>query len=211
MDRLTKLKAMKKMIIGLALALCAMISLSSCAVFSNWGENFARDWRGTTGVLKTYDEDGNTISSVKGNNLKIERNSDFDSSNSEGGSNKDSSVLSITVGNSHMHHVGSTMVLADEQLVDISAEVDTKFELESVDRSVPWLNEMKHRYSNLWQGKSQTVVIRSQSGKPVAVYAGNNVEVFATDIPKSTQLRVDGNHLLVYRADYTIYDDELLP
>ena len=53
-------------------------------------------------------------------------------------------------------------------------------------------------------------MIRSQDGTPIAVFAGDNVEVFATDVPKSTWFRVDGKLLLVYRCDYTTYDTALL-
>lgn len=37
-----------------------------------------------------------------------------------------------------------------------------------------------------------------------------NTEIFSSDIPKTTVFRVDGKMLLVYRADYTAYDSDLL-
>ncbi|OYX53471.1 hypothetical protein B7Y92_02920 [Candidatus Saccharibacteria bacterium 32-50-13] len=37
-----------------------------------------------------------------------------------------------------------------------------------------------------------------------------NTEIFSGDIPKTTVFRVDGKLLLVYRADYTAYDSDLL-
>ena len=37
-----------------------------------------------------------------------------------------------------------------------------------------------------------------------------NTEIFSSDIPKTTVFRVDGKLLLVYRADYTAYDPDLL-
>ena len=37
-----------------------------------------------------------------------------------------------------------------------------------------------------------------------------NTEIFSSDIPKTTVFRVDGKLLLVYRADYTAYDSDLL-
>ena len=47
-------------------------------------------------------------------------------------------------------------------------------------------------------------VLQSQAGKPLAVFAGDSVSSFATDIPKSTAFLVDGKYLLIYRADYDI-------
>lgn len=75
---------------------------------------------------------------------------------------------------------------------------------------MPWLNDIRERFQNLWKGKAKTIMIRSQNGTPLAVYAGDAVEIFATDMPKTTVFRVDGQYLLVYRADYTAYDSDLL-
>ena len=51
---------------------------------------------------------------------------------------------------------------------------------------------------------------RSQDGRPIAVYAANQVEIQGTAAPKSTMFRLDGKRLLAYRVDYTIYDNDLL-
>lgn len=53
-------------------------------------------------------------------------------------------------------------------------------------------------------------MIRSQAGKPIAVYAGNKVRVSATDMPSTTQINVDGHRLFIYRCDYSIYDMETI-
>ena len=45
---------------------------------------------------------------------------------------------------------------------------------------------------------------------PIAIYAGNQVEVAATDVPKSTLYRIDGKYLFVYRASITTPDSDLL-
>ncbi|MCM3273784.1 DUF5052 family protein [Paenibacillus elgii] len=54
------------------------------------------------------------------------------------------------------------------------------------------------------------ILIRSQSGQPLATFVGNKVSYFATDIDKSTAFLIDGKYLFIYRCDYTIYDLSLL-
>lgn len=204
--RLTKdTKFMKKKFAVLAMIVVAMFTLSSCALISKWGEDFARDWKGVSATMTTYDEDGQSIIKAHGGSLQIKRDEDFDtvSSGSDGtsSSNKDSQVLKITIGGETMHHVGSTLVLAEDGLEDLSPLFDSRFEIENKDRGVPVFNYILEKHRNMWQGKSKAVMIYSQSGKPIAVYAGKHVEQFATDVPKSTQFRIDGKLLLVYRAD----------
>lgn len=205
---------MKKKIALIAMITSVLLALTSCAVFSKWGEDFVRDWKGASATMTTYDEDGQSIIKVHGGALQIERDTDFDtsSSSSDGGSssNKDSQVLKISVGDQTMSHVGSTLVLAQDGLEDLSPLFDSRFEIENQDRGIPVLNHVIQKHTNLWQGKSKTVMIYSQSGKPIAVYAGKNVEQFATDVPKSTQFRIDGKLLLVYRADMTTVDNAIL-
>lgn len=102
------------------------------------------------------------------------------------------------------------MILAQEGLTDVTENSAATVLLENSQPGIPILNNFIEKHRNLWQGKSKTIMIRSQDGTPIAVYAGNQVEIFATDVPKSTWFRIDGKYLLVYRADYTTYDNDLL-
>lgn len=190
-------------------ALVTLSLLSGCAALSNWGESFARAWKGVSATLTTYDEDSQVMDRVHGTSFAITRDTRFDTSNSEG-SNQDSQVLLISVGSSHISHVGSSLVLAQDGLTDVMDEGNARVSLNNSDPGTPWLNNLIESHRNLWQGKGKTILIRSQNGTPLAVYAGSEVEIFKTEVPKSTQFRVDGKYLFVYRADYTVYDTELL-
>lgn len=116
----------------------------------------------------------------------------------------------ISLGDSHISHVGSTLVLAEDGIIDVTESIGTEVSFENSESGVPWLNNLIEYNRNLWQGKGKTLMVRSQDGTPVAVFVGDEVEVFATDVPKSTWFRIDGKYLLVYRADYTMYDNDLL-
>lgn len=203
--RVTKSRA-TLVVVGSAIV---ALLLSACAGFSAFGEGLNRALQGVSATMSTYDQYGNLVDEVHAISFQVSRDARFDSVDNDGKSNADSSVLLISVGDDHISHVGSTMVLAQDGLTKV-AGAETKIRFSNNEPGVPWLNNLFEYNRNLWKGKGKTILIRSQNGTPVAVYAGNEVEIFATDVPKSTCFRVDGMYLFVYRADYTVYDNALL-
>jgi outer membrane lipoprotein-sorting protein len=205
-----RIKAVAVMAIGIVVA----ILLSSCAAGAMFGEEINRAFNGVPATMTTYNQTGQKIDQVKGSSFRVTRDTRFDTttSNSDGtSSNKnDSQVLMISVGNSHISHVGSSMILAQDGLTEVTADTAATVELQNNQPGIPILNDIIEKHRNLWQGKSKTLMIRSQNGTPIAVYAGNQVEAFANDVPKSTAFRIDGKYLLVYRSDYTVYDNDLI-
>jgi hypothetical protein len=109
-----------------------------------------------------------------------------------------------------MQHVGSTLLMIEDGVINVSDQLPATVTIENNQRAIPFLNNIRQQFQNLWQGRARTVIVRSQNGSPIAIFAGNQVEYFATDVPKSTLLRIDGKYLLIYRSDYTIYDNALL-
>lgn len=204
---------LKNSLVKVSLLGCILLTvglLSGCAGLMHFGEQINKAWKGVPAVMSTYDQEGNKIDEIKGESFNFSRDKRFDTTNSEGTSNNDSSVLLISIGKSHISHVGSTMILAEKGLKDVTDKVDKRLALSNIEAGTPFINSFIENHRNLWSGKSKTLMIRSQDGLPVAVYSGNKVEIFPTDIPKSTWFRVDGKMLLVYRADYTVYDTDLI-
>lgn len=183
--------------------------LAACAAFSQQLGDLSAALKGRSGVMRTFDENSQVIDEVKGESFRFVRDTRFDTHNSEG-SNKDSGVVEITLGDSHIYHVGSTMIFAENGLVEVTSQLPASMRITNAKPGVPWLNDIREHFQNLWKGKAKTIMIRSQNGTPLAVYAGDAVEIFAADMPKTTVFRVDGQYLLVYRADYTVYDTDLL-
>lgn len=198
----------------LTLAACVVVIMtvtSGCAVFGAVGDSFDQAFNGMSATMSTYTQQGQLVDKVQSTSFRMTRDDTFDSVNSDGTSNSDSSVLLISIGSSNISHVGSSMVLAEHGLNDIAAQFGTAtVSLNNTQPGTPWLNDLIQKHRNLWAGKARTIMIRSQDGTPIAVFAGNKVETFATDVPKSTWFRVDDKNLLVYRADYTVYDTNLL-
>ena len=177
----------------------------------SWDQAF----NGIRGTLRTYDVNGVPADEIKGTSFRISRDDEFDTTDSEGKSANDSSVLLVSLGSHHMHFVGSTTILVQDGLNDVTSQVPAQFRFTNRDSGTPWLNDLKYRFSRYWKNVAKTVVIKSQFGTPLAVYTGTEVQLKSTDVPKSTWFRIKGadgktRTLWVYRATYSVVDTALL-
>ncbi|MGM9928109.1 MAG: DUF5052 family protein [Bacillus sp. (in: firmicutes)] len=194
----------------LIIAIICTFTLSGCNWFSNELGKLERALKGQEVIIQTYDEESNIIDRVEGKSVSINADEQFDLKDAEGNTVEKSSVISLTVGGNSMLHVGSSLIMHEKGLTDVFDEYAQKVNIENVDRSTPFINSMINEMKNLTTGKSKVILIRSQSGKPLATFVGDDVSYFATDIDKSTGLLIDDQYLFIYRCDYTIYDIDLL-
>ena len=200
---------MKKRIF-ISIILGATIVLSGC----NWLEmkfgNIKEQFVGRELTIQTYDENSQLIDRVQGKSVSIEADDDFSLKDTEGNTVEKSSVLNITVGGKQMLHVGSSLIAYEDGLEDLFDIYSQQVDLSNFNRSVPFINRMVNDLANYTTGKDKVVFIRSQSGQPLATFAGEDVSYYATEMDKSTGLLIDGHYLFIYRCDYTIYDMSLL-
>lgn len=205
---------MKRSTKFLPVGLMAVVALvlSGCASGAMSFEDFNRSWNGISATITTYDQDGQLLDKIQGQSLQVELDKRFTvtSTTSDGEIiSTPGDVLLISIGDKSISHVGSTMIWEEEGLKPIAGANGT-VSITNTDEGVPWLNNLLEYNQNLWQGSAKTILIRSQNGDPIAVYAANEVEIVGTSVPKSTMFRLDGKRLFVYRADYTVYDTALL-
>lgn len=191
-----------------AIAIGCLAPVAGCGAAS---DKFDQAFNGFHATMDTYNQYGQPVDEIKGSSFRVTRDSEFDTQDSKGNSNNDSKVLLISLGSNHIEHVGSTMILAQDGLVDITAQIPPEFRFTNTKPGTPWLNDLKYNFTRYWHGTSKTIMIRSQDGTPIKVYGGNSVQVLSTDVPSSTWFRIDGKTLFVYRADYTVVDNNLLP
>jgi hypothetical protein len=193
-----------------SMIVCTTIILSGC----NWIEmkfgNFKEQFVGRELTIQTYDENSQLIDRVQGKSVSIEADDKFSLKDTDGNTVEKSSVLNITVGGKQMLHVGSSLIAYEEGLEDLFDIYSQQVDLSNFDRSVPFINRMVNDLANYTTGKDKVVLIRSQSGQPLATFAGEDVSYYATEMDKSTGLLIDGHYLFIYRCDYTIYDTSLL-
>lgn len=181
-----------------------LVVLVGCQDLQIWFKGFEQTFKGLEMVMQTYDENSEIIDRIEGRSISIKRDKRFDSENSS------SQVLQITVGGSEVTHVGSSLVLYETGLENVFESYLQTVDVESLDRSIPFINRMVFDFKNGFTGKEKVILIRSQNGTPLATFAGDKVSLYATEVPQSTGLLVDGKYLFIYRCDYTIYDLALL-
>lgn len=202
---------MKNKKIGLLLVVFTIILLfSGCNYLNNEMGKMKEALRGRQATVETFDEDSKVIDKIQGESISITRDTKFDETDDEGNKIKNSSVIDITIGGKEMNHVGSSLILYEKGLTNIFDEYDKTVSIDNMDRSTPFINTMVNNMKNLTTGKSRVILIRSQSGKPLATFVGNNISSFSTDVPTSTGILIDNKYLFIYRCDYTIYDLSLL-
>lgn len=200
-----------KIILLIGTILLTTTLLSGC-IF-NWFDNelgkMMEAFRGRDAIIQTYDEDSNIIDRINGRSISIKADDTFEITDEKGNVISKSPVIKFTVGGKEMLHVGSSLILAEKGLPNVFEEYAKTNDVMNQDRSVPFLNQMLNKVKNYTVGMNKIILIRSQTGKPLATYVGDSVSHFATDIDKSTGLIVDGHYLFIYRCDYTIYDMDL--
>lgn len=197
---------MKKKLLGLIVLVGLTFTLSGCQDLTMLFKGYEESFKGLEMNIQTYDEESQLIDKVTGRSIMIERDSTFDSDIESA----DSSVLQITIGDKEIHHVGSSMIIAERGLTNVFDEYAKTVDVQNMERGIPVINSMINDFRNSFTGKNKVILIRSQNGTPLATYAGDNVSLYKTEVPKSTGFLIDGQYLFVYRCDYTVYDLDLL-
>lgn len=191
---------MKLRLLGLlSMFAVSLVILAGCQEMDSLTLDYKEQVEGLPGTIQTYDEESNMIDQVKGQSISIAGNSSFSDS-----------VLDITVGGRQMVHIGSTLIFYENGLVNVFDDFSKTVDIENLDRSTPIINRLVNQYESTFHGMSKVILIRSQSGKPLATFAGNQVSINSTSIDKMTKVTIDNKRMYIYRADYTIYDTSLL-
>ena len=191
---------MKKRFTVSAIALCMAISLCGCgaAVMERIIGELKGELVGNDYQVFEYDNFGNQVLQVSGN--KIAMSAEVDSAG------EPTSYIDITVDGYDWMHVGSTLVFAqngvdmitDFQIPEtIETDRDGSLGLIAADRFV-------NSYKNLF-GKSQVVLVSSQTGTPIGLFQGDNCNVsIPSMLPNATLVSIDGKLVYVHRANVDI-------
>lgn len=180
-----------------------LLTLAGCSNIQNWELSLRSKVGGLPLTVSTYDANGQKIDQIKAKSVDIHTDKKLSQKDESGKEN--SSVIDVDYGNKRMTHVGSTLI-AYEGLKNYGDLYNEKHvNVEEQNKSIPLLNTMYQDFKNDWNGNEKVVMIRSQLGMPIAVFAGKKVSIHKSDMKNSTQFVIDGHRLFVYRADYTIY------
>ncbi|WP_338209331.1 DUF5052 family protein [Lactiplantibacillus paraxiangfangensis] len=199
----------KKVAYGIVIAAVALL-LGGCQWIDDWTSDFKQQMVGLPMTVETYDDNAQKIDNIHGKSLSIERDTKFDQTNEKGTTTKESKVLDITLGGKQITHVGSSLIAYQNGLTNVLDKYPKRAEVTNNNPSLPFMNRFVNEYKNYFTGSKKVILIRSQTGQPLATFAGNKVSYKATSVPSSTSLLIDGKRLFVYRCDYTIYTRDAL-
>lgn len=201
-----------KKLVALATAATSLAALSSCALIDAAKLDLEKEIKGLPMTMTTYDQRCGTVDEVSAKGFSFKRAEEFDKSTGAD-STALGDVIELQVGKGTVYHVGSTMILRQDGLEDLTGSLPAEVRFQNQDPAQllqPWLNRIREDFAQVFRGKARILMIRSQDGTPCAIFAGDEVSVYSTDVPKSTEFVVDKKLLVVYRADYTVYDASLL-
>lgn len=209
---------MKKKIITTVLVIAlAAVSLCGCSLLDNEVNELNGSITGNTYDASFYSNEGVKFMEMSGQKIDLKSNIVKEQSwSSEGGwgyTKTLSSVVTVTIDGKEAENCGSTMIFAEKGLnpeVDFkSPEVIKSTTDGSLGENVIIANVVNKFKNNF--GKSRVVVIQSQLGDPICAYSGDKVywEV-CQDLPKTTKLMIDKKALYIHRANFQIFDKDLL-
>jgi hypothetical protein len=192
-----------------------VLALAGCE-----GAEFAVDdvkarWQGREATLYTYDNNsGHTTTKVTGKAIYPFHNSAFDTSDSEGNTEKGAWV-SVSVGKNVVDIVGSSALICDDG-VEMVPRTEVDIVAHSDDPAIPWLNVLKRNVSNAFTGQDRVVVIKTQNDVPVAVFTADSVTMVSgnEEIKNTTWFKVqDGgvsSYCWAYRVNAAVIDTAIL-
>ena len=204
---------MKKIIFML---LCFSLLLTGCSLVDESFKEFKGELVGNDFTVKSYDNYGNLISKAIGDSVELStfnEQSFLDSlrSQEQDFQESGSSVIEVLIDGEQMISVGNTMLFIEDG-IDYVEEFEQ--ELIKVDTqnglNIIGIDRLVNRFKNAF-GKGRVVVVCSQLGIPIAMFEGDKVRVtIPNDLPKTTLITIDGKSLYIHRANFQIFDTDML-
>ena len=218
-----------KKILSSILAVSMMISLCACggpstttitAPPTNVGEEPIK----ISYVADFFDNYGENWMSVEGTSFDISPNKVkeyyYDSDGSWISSWTTSSVMTVAIDNHNIETCGSTVLFYDTRLEKIETEIPKDINL-SEDDFYTVTTPGDWRYSDGWslqwwwdtyqqkntKPAARAVIIQSQNGDPICMFTGDKVTwEISRNLPKTTEIFIDGMPVYVHRANFAIVD-----
>lgn len=193
------------------LVILVSVALSGCAQIQNWMNNVREGLVGSDFTIIQYDHFGEPTMRIHGDSVAVgllenESNLDVESTGFE------SEVLELTVDRNQVFTVGDTCIIAEDGLDLVTDFSSINTDIDAADGLLAFISgdRLVNNFRNSI-GKEMVVIIKSQMGVPIGIYQGDDVYVSVPDdLPKTTQLTIDGKQLYIHRANYTIVERDML-
>lgn len=188
---------------------------SGCAAFSQRITELHGSIIGNTYTIDIFDNFGNKTLTTHGKKINVEPNVVEEQVYTDDGwgyTEIVSSVLTINIDGKQMITCGDTAIFYEDGLLP-----DYNFSLEQIYSEGSLAITETTLLSGLVNsikndiGKSEVIIIKSQTGAPIYVFSGDSVRwEIPENLPKFTRLIVDGKALYIHRANFQIIDKSLL-
>lgn len=223
---------MKKKLFLLVLLISVFLTSCSDEITTTIGSNDINEeeMQHLSYTTDFYNNFGERFLSVEGKSFSISPNKiktySWDSDGSWISSWEMSSIMTIKIDGKEIETCGSTVIFSDTRLIpcdiDFSNEIST---IESITDDSVLTTPSDLRFDdywkikwwfidkniNNWNGGSRLVIIQSQLGNPICMYSGNDVTWdIPKNLPKTTEIIIDGKELYIHRANFSIIDLNLL-
>lgn len=188
---------MKKKLLSIIVILTLTLSLASCKAISSSFKDFSAELIGLERVFNVYDDAGNLTMSVTGDNTNIEA-SDVEN------------VLLIEVDGSRWQHVGSTLIAYENGLDNYVDQYRDTLTLDGKGSgSITSIDSTINDFLSKTTGLSRIIIVKTQTGIPIAVFEGDKALVESSSLPNTTKILIDGKRLHIYRADLEVIETSL--
>ena len=128
--------------------------------------------------------------------------------------------MSIDIDGNKIESCGSTVLFYDTRLEKIDIDIPQNVDL-TTENSYSVTTPSDLRASDYWSlnwwfitknqsnttVRSRMVIIQSQNGDPICMFNGDNVSwEVSRNLPKTTEIMIDGMPVYVHRANFAIVD-----
>ena len=220
---------MKRTISLILASILIILMCSSCDIENSTTIESSDDAVQVSYIAEFYDNHGSQWLSVEGTSFNISPNKvkeySYDSDGSWISQWTTSSVMSITIDNQHIESCGSTIIFYDTTLEKMNIDIPEDITLskgDSANISSPY--DGYNYYEDMWglgywywpekQANSKVaariVVIQSQEGDPICMFAGNEVSwSVSRNLPKTTEVIIDGKVVYIHRSNFSVIDTSI--
>lgn len=179
------------------------LALTGCTKQQSAIKDAQADILGLKRTVSVYDFFGAKSEYYEGSNVRIDK-SDIDN------------ALLITMDGKTMTMVGNTAIIMEQgvtNLMDDPAFME-EFKTLQADLAQPssggsgltFLDKKWNKMISGVTGLKRVLIVKSEGGKIIGVFRGNNVLLEKSDLPNTTKILIDGKRLHLHRTNYTIIE-----